>query len=118
MKSKNLNRKVAIITGGSKGIGLRFAKILAKRNYDIAICSSNLSDLKKAKKEIESLNVKCLILETNISNYKSCKTFVDKTYKYFHRIDALINNAAIQGPAGKLWQNDVKDWEKTIQINH
>ncbi len=117
MKSKNPSRKVAIITGGSKGIGLRFAKILAKRNYDIAICSRNLSNLKEAKEEIELFNVKCLIFKTDISNYKNCKAFINKAYKQFHRVDILINNAAIQGPVGKLWQNNLKEWEKTIQIN-
>jgi len=117
VKSKNPNRKVAIITGGSKGIGLRFAKIFAKRNYDIAICSRNLSNLKKAKEEIELLNVKCLIFKTDISNYKNCKAFINKAYKQFHRVDILINNAAIQGPAGRLWQNNIQEWEKTIQIN-
>jgi short-subunit dehydrogenase len=111
------NQKVAIITGGSRGIGLRFAKILAKRNYDIAICSINLSDLKKAREEIELLNVKCLIFKTDISNYKNCKTFINKAYKQFHRVDILINNVAIQGPVGRLWQNNVKEWEKTIQVN-
>ena len=51
-KNKKTNLKTAIVTGGSKGIGLRIAKILAKNNYNIVICSRNLSDVIKAKKEI------------------------------------------------------------------
>ena len=116
-KIKKTNLKTAIVTGGSKGIGFRIAKILAKNNYNIVICSRNLAQLLKAKKEIKSYGVKCLALKVNVANYKQCKSLVRRTIEKFKRIDLLINNAGVQGPVGKLWQNNIKEWEKTIQIN-
>lgn len=109
--------KTAIITGGSKGIGLRIAKSLAKNKYNIVICSRHLSTLKKAKKEIESLGVKCIMLKADISNYTDCKKVVQKTLKKFSSIDLLVNNAGYQGPVGKIWTNNITDWKKTIDIN-
>lgn len=109
--------KVAIITGGSKGIGFTIAKILAKKKYNVVICSRNLNDAQKAKKKIESFGVKCLALKCDVSNFNACKSLVSKTMKTFKRIDLLVNNAGVQGPIGTLWTNSVKEWEKTIQIN-
>ena len=109
--------KTAIITGGSKGIGLRIAKILAKEKYNIVICSRNFSDLQRAKKETEVFKVKCLAVKTDVLNYNQCKLLIKKTLQSFSRIDLLVNNAGIQGPVGKLWENNIKEWEKTIQIN-
>ena len=114
---KNKKSKTAIITGGSKGIGFRISQILAKRKYNIVICSRNLPDAKKAKKEIESYGVKCLALKVDVGSYKQCKLLVEKTIKNFKRIDLLVNNAAIHGPVGQLWKNTIKEWESTIQIN-
>lgn len=109
--------KVAVITGGSKGIGLKIAESFAKKKYNIVICSRNLNDAKKAKKKIESFKVKCLALKIDVSKYNECKSLVNKTIKAFKRIDLLVNNAGIQGPVGKLWKNNIQEWEKTIQIN-
>lgn len=117
MKNKSLNAKVAVITGGSKGIGFRIAKIFAKKKYNIVICSRSKKDTLKAKKEIESFGVKCLGFKTDISKYAACKSLISNAIKTFARIDLLVNNAGIQGPIGNLWENNLKEWEKTIQIN-
>jgi len=109
--------KTAIITGGSKGIGLRIARILAERKYNIVICSRNHPDLIRAKKELEKYGIKCLALKADVSDYKQCKMLVRKTLENFLQIDLLVNNAGYQGPIGKLWLNNLEDWEKTIKIN-
>lgn len=109
--------KVAIVTGSSKGIGLSIAKILAKKKFNIVICSRNKNQLLKSKKEIEAFGVKCLAVKTNVSNVNECKSLLKNTLKTFLRIDLLVNNAGIQGPIGKLWESNIKEWEKTIAIN-
>ena len=109
--------KTAVVTGGSQGIGFNIAKILAKSGYNIIVCSRKLSDALIAKKQIELYGVKCLALRTDISRYAECKSLIRETVRNFSRIDLLVNNAAIQGPVGKFWLNDLKDWEKTVAIN-
>lgn len=117
VKSKILSRKTTIITGGSRGIGLRIAEALAKKKYNIVICSRHLKELKRAKKVIENYGVTCLTLKTDVSNYNHCKKLIKRTIKAFKRIDVLVNNAGIQGPIGPLWKNKIKAWEETIKIN-
>ncbi len=112
-----MKRKTAIITGGSKGIGLSIAKILAKRNFNIVICSRNIKQLAKAKKNIESLQAKCVVIRADISNYNDCKKVIRETIKKFSSIDLLVNNAGYQGPVGKVWENNISDWKNTIDIN-
>lgn len=109
--------KVALITGGSKGIGFKIAKILAEKKYNIIICSRKISDILCAKKNLESYGIKCLAIKTDVSSYAQCKSLVKNVIKKFSRIDLLINNAGIQGPIGKLWQNNLNEWRKTIDIN-
>ncbi len=109
--------KTAIITGGSKGIGLRIAKSLAKNKYNIVICSRHLPALKKAKKEIESFGVKCIAVKADVSNYTDCKKVVQTALKKLSGIDLLVNNAGYQGPVGKSWKNNTSNWKKTIDIN-
>lgn len=115
--TKSIKSKTALVTGASKGIGLKIAHILAKRGYNIVICSRNNTELEKAQKSIESFGVKCLALKLDVSNYSQCKSLIGKTIKQFRKIDLLVNNAGIQGPIGNLWQNDLKKWKETIDIN-
>ena len=87
IKANIVRSKTAIITGGSKGIGLRIAKILAERKYNIVICSRNHSNLISAKKELEKYGIKCLALKADVSDYKQCKMLVRKTLENFLQID-------------------------------
>lgn len=115
---KNRSRiKTAIVTGGSRGIGLTIAKALAKHKYNVVICSRNISQAKAAKKQIEALGVRCLAYKADVSSYPQCKLLVTNTVNNFSRIDLLVNNAGFQGSVKKLWLNSVKEWEKTIKIN-
>lgn len=116
-KSHQLNNKTAIVTGGSRGIGLTIAKALAKNKYNVVICSRNISQAQKAKKQIEALGVKCLAYKVDISSYPQCKSLVTNTINNFSRIDLLVNNAGFQGSVKKLWLNSFKEWEKTIKVN-
>lgn len=109
--------KVALITGGSKGIGFKIAKILAEKKYNIIICSRKISDILRAKKNLESYGIKCLAIKTDVSSYAQCKSLVKNVIKKFSRIDLLINNAGVQGPVGRLWQTNLDEWKKTIDIN-
>ena len=109
--------KIAVITGGSRGIGFSIAKILAKEKYNIVICSRNENELMKAKLKLEEFGVTCLALKVDVSDFRHCYNLVKKTIEKFSRIDLLVNNAGIQGPIGSLWKNGLKDWEKTIRIN-
>ena len=89
-------KKVALITGGSRGIGRQTAIEFAKLGYDIAITyfiNKVLADNVKA--EIEKIGCKCLVFQCDISDEEQVKYMTYKTFKEYGHIDVLVNNASI-----------------------
>lgn len=112
-----LKNKVAIITGGARGIGKSISILFAKEGAKLSIISRTKEQLEKTKSEIESLNGEVFVFRGDISERKTVKKFVSETIENLGRIDILINNAGILGPVGPLFENDAGEWIKTIKIN-
>ncbi len=88
--------KVALITGGARGIGKQIAITLAKEGYDIALnYRSNTDELAMLKEELESYKVKCLLVQGDVSNFEDTERITKETMDEFGKIDVLINNAGI-----------------------
>ena len=88
--------KVALITGGARGIGKKIAITLAKEGYDIALnYRSNTDELAMFKEELESYKVKCLLVQGDVSNFEDTERITKETMDEFGKIDVLINNAGI-----------------------
>lgn len=113
---KNLN-KTAIVTGGSRGIGLAIVQGLISQGAKIVICSRTKSELEKALKNLNSKDLVAFGLICDISKISDCKKLITFAQKKLGRIDILINNAGIYGPVGPLEKIDLKDFEKTIKVN-
>ena len=90
----SLENKVALVTGGSRGIGRAIALGLAKSGADVVIASRKIGDLENVAGEIKSLGRKCLPVATHIGRLEEIKNLVDKAAAEFGRIDILVNNAA------------------------
>ena len=76
--------KVALITGGTRGIGKQIALTFAKEGYNIAInYRTENEDLKNTKKEIEENNVKCFTFQGDVTNFKDCEQFVKQIVEEF-----------------------------------
>ena len=87
---------VALITGGTRGIGKAIAIKLSKSGYDIAINYRKENDeLNKFKNEIEENGVKCALIKGDVSKFEECEVFVKETVEKLGSIDVLINNAGI-----------------------
>lgn len=109
--------KVALITGGTRGIGKGIALTLAKEGYDIAInYRTENDDVINTKKEIEDLNVKCLMVHGDVSNFNECKNFVDEVVKEYGNIDVLVNNAGITKDTLLLRMTE-EDFNAVIDVN-
>src|SRR6056300_499796 len=90
-------KKIAVITGGSKGIGFACAEKLAKEGYSIAICSRTTKDLILKSKLIEKkYNVKCIYGQVDASKVSDVEKFTSFVINEFKNIDVLINNCGIQ----------------------
>ena len=87
---------VALITGGTKGIGKAIAIKLSQYGYDIAINYRNENDeLNNLKTEIEENNVKCVLVKGDVSIFEDAERFVKETVEKLGSVDVLVNNAGI-----------------------
>lgn len=108
-------KRVALITGGSRGIGKEIAKKFASNNYNLVInYVSDNTDLEGLKKEFE--NTEVLFVKADVTNYESCENMVNEAIKEFGRIDVLVNNAGITKD-NLLMRMKEDDFDKVININ-
>ena len=114
MHQFDLNNRTAIITGGAQGFGLDIAKRFLNSGAKAIIWDIDEDELKKTTKEINNPNLSYNIVD--VSNFKNVKETVDKITK-FSNIDILINNAGMTGATSSLWDYDVDEWNKIVQIN-
>ena len=110
-----MNKKVAIITGASTGIGKHISVELSKKEYIVVLISRSKDKLKSVKKIIDKNGHECIIIESDISKESS----VDKIFKKiksFNNIDILINNAGL-GIFNKIENISNSDWDVQINTN-
>ena len=110
-------KKVALITGASQGIGKVTALKLASCGYDIAInYIGREDDAKEVKKECEAFGVEAEIFEFDVTNVEAVNAGVEAIHKRFGRIDVLVNNAGITKD-GLFLRMTPDQWNAVININ-
>jgi len=112
-----LEGKIAVITGGGRGIGKSIALVFAGEGADVVIAARTEADLKKTAAEIEAMGRKCLAIVTDQAVPKQVHAMVDRTLEKFGRVDVLVNNAGIGGPAASVADMDLEAWNQTLAIN-
>ncbi len=90
-----LRNKVALITGGNRGIGEGIAKAFSKEGASLAICARDIAKLKQVKQDLEQNNVDIMISKTDMRNRDEIEDMVNRVYKQFGQIDILVNNAGL-----------------------
>ena len=114
MHQFDFKNRTAIITGGAQGFGLDIAKRFLSSGAKAIIWDIDEDELKKVSKKINNPNLSYNIVD--VSNFANVKETVEEIVKFSH-IDILINNAGITGSTSSLWDYDVDEWNKIIQIN-
>jgi NAD(P)-dependent dehydrogenase (short-subunit alcohol dehydrogenase family) len=112
----DLSGRVAIITGGSIGLGRQMAEGLAEMGANLVLCARKKERCEQAAEELRLLGVKTLALGCDVKNPDQVRAVVDATVAQFGRIDILINNA------GTSWGAPVEEmrlehWNKVIETN-
>jgi NAD(P)-dependent dehydrogenase (short-subunit alcohol dehydrogenase family) len=108
--------KVALVTGGGRGIGAAVALGFAERGADIVIASRTGADLRHTAARIEEFGVQCLAMETNIRDTASVDALQQAVMERFGRVDFLINNAGGQFMAHPFAISD-NGWRSVIDLN-
>lgn len=110
-------RKVALVTGATRGIGKAIALELADNGYDIVLNYRSANDeLKQTQKEIEEKNVNCFLVYGDISKFEDCENIAKQAMEEFGRIDVLVNNAGITRD-GLIMRMKKEDFESVIDTN-
>jgi NAD(P)-dependent dehydrogenase (short-subunit alcohol dehydrogenase family) len=112
----DLSGRVAVVTGGSVGLGRQMAEGLAEMGANLVLCARKKERCEQAADELQKLGVQTLALTCDVKDPASIATVAAATVKQFGRIDILINNA------GTSWGAPVEDmtleqWNKVIETN-
>ena len=108
-----LDKKVVLITGGSRGIGKAISKLFVDEGADVVITSKNQKKLQQTSKELGNL----FFVAGDIKNENDVKNVINKTIRKFGRIDILVNNAGLLPKMKPLHQISEKEWNEIIDVN-
>jgi len=111
-----LEGKVALITGGARGIGQAIAVTFAREGADIVVADVNLEIAQKTALEIEGLGRKALALEMDVTNYEKVEEGINKILDKMGKVDILVNNAGITKD-NLLLRMSQADWDAVINVN-
>ena len=112
-----LANKVALITGGGRGIGKTVALAYARQGAALALCARTGAELDQTCQEIRSLNAECVTWTCDVSLEEPVKELVANVTRKFGRIDVLVNNAGVMTRPVSITELDVKKWDYTIAVN-
>jgi 3-oxoacyl-[acyl-carrier protein] reductase len=112
-----LKDKVALITGGARGIGKAVALAYAREGARLAICARTESEINETVQEIQKLKADAQGWPCDVSIEESVKDFVGAIIKEFGRIDILVNNAGVMTRPVPITELEVKKWDYTIAVN-
>ncbi|RJO65514.1 MAG: 3-oxoacyl-[acyl-carrier-protein] reductase [Candidatus Omnitrophota bacterium] len=111
-----LKGKVAVVTGGARGIGKEIALLYAKEGADVAVGDVNSAEAENTAKEIEGLGRKSLELLLDVTDYDKVEEAVNKILDKFGRIDILVNNAGITKD-NLLLRMSQAEWDAVLSVN-
>ncbi len=112
-----LKDKVALITGGGRGIGKAIALDYAREGAKLAICARTGSEIEETAKEIKVLGAECLAVACDVSLEEPVSKLIGEVQKRFGRIDVLINNAGVMIRPAPIAETEVKKWDYTMSVN-
>ncbi len=112
-----LREKVAIITGGSKGIGLGCARVFAKYGCKVVLAARGEADGRKAVEELIAAGHEAIFVATDVAKESDMRAMIDAAVERFGRLDCIVNNAGWHPPAMTIDQTSVEDFESILRWN-
>jgi NAD(P)-dependent dehydrogenase (short-subunit alcohol dehydrogenase family) len=113
----SLEGKVALITGGSRGIGKATALGFARAGADVAVTSRKIADLEETAKEIRALGRKSLALAAHVGKMEEISPLVAKVAEHFGKIDILVNNAGTSPALHPAMEAEERIWDVIMNLN-
>lgn len=113
----SMEGKVALITGGSRGIGRACALALADAGATVVVSSRKIEGLESVAEEIRARGGRGIAIASHVAKTEDSKALVEKVTKEFGRLDVLMNNAGTNPYYGPLMEQDEKTWDVTMNVN-
>lgn len=118
MNSPTQAARVAIVTGGSRGIGRAVAVSLAQQGWDVCISYiHNTAAAQETAELIQQAGMRSLVVKADIASYADTRRLFDETHKAFGRLDALVNNAGIVGGQRSIFDVDEAHLHSVFDAN-
>jgi len=112
----SLKNKVAIVTGGSRGIGRAICTYLARADVHVLIADIDLKGATKVADQLRSADSPMLAVKTDVSNPNDVRALVEKALHEFGRLDIIVNNAGVDSTVG-VDEMTKDEWDRVMNIN-
>ncbi|MGA9364190.1 MAG: SDR family NAD(P)-dependent oxidoreductase [Bacteroidota bacterium] len=112
-----LSGKVALVTGGSKGLGKAISLAYAREGASVVACSRNPANLRKVERELSAITSSYLLLPVDVGNSEQVRKLVEDALARFKRIDILVNNASLLGPRVEVVKYPEDEWRTIVEVN-
>lgn len=116
MNQINLKSRIAVVTGGARGIGLAIAKRLMESGASVALWDVDPSALTSAVETLSTLGT-AIPIRVDVTSVDSVNAATAETLRSFGKIDILVNNAGVAGKNARVWETDPAEWERVLSIN-
>jgi NAD(P)-dependent dehydrogenase (short-subunit alcohol dehydrogenase family) len=113
----NLKNKVAIITGGGRGIGKATAIALAREGVRVVVAARTTPEIEAVANEIQTMGGQALAIQTDVSKEEDVQHMVQKTIEAYARVDILVNNAAVNIRPKSIVDLTLDEWNWLMRIN-
>jgi 2-dehydro-3-deoxy-L-rhamnonate dehydrogenase (NAD+) len=116
MNKIDLTQRVAIVTGGARGIGQAIARRLLASGASVSLWDVDAAALARAHEELKSHGtVHTAVMD--VTSAESAESAAGETVRALGKLDILVNNAGIAGANAKTWETDPKEWRRVLEIN-
>jgi NAD(P)-dependent dehydrogenase (short-subunit alcohol dehydrogenase family) len=113
----DLNGCVAVVTGGSRGLGRVYARALAAAGAAIAVTGRSATHLRETVQLIEAAGGRAIPIEFDVADPDGVNCAVNEIQEHLGAVDVLVNNAGVSGPIGYSWDVDPDSWWRTLEIH-